>query len=499
MSESASKKPGNRQPSPRLHRITQRWTAEEWRQFVAFARIFGNGSHQLRLLEYLRGMTERYDPASEREAFREQNLVSLRYHAIKYSYNTGRRLDFIHHYDLVMMHGNIQLAIQKASYDDAAEFLAEALELATVWEDFNLMAMFLQQERAIIAGTLTGSARTIALQRNATAAQKNAHHLELANEVVQAWAMLAEPLRNKFIETGAVDQDGVNAYFCSSFWAIPIDVLPVSLQIERHRMDELMHYLLGDHALAAKEAEAILAIYERHAGLLAKSPTGHSKVLKTLATYYSELGRFEDGLRIIAYFEKQDPSSEGKRQFYLQDYVFILLQFAIDHQDQRIVLKAMGAWDQNKAFLESLPRDMMQNRLLLAIASFYVARRDVANANQLLRSLIQQDAKFSQETTQAMFMLLRVILLLEDEDQRGLGSIGLSIERKLLAQAASTSPTLEIVRLLKRKGNLEDKGLLRESLGKIQLLLQSYAFDEKFKRALWYPQLIQWISAKMHA
>jgi hypothetical protein len=341
MSNDGNKKSRNKPPSPRLHRITQKWSEDEWRLFVAFAKVYGNNSKNLRLLELVRSMGAVYKPALEKEAFPGTNLATIRFKAIRYSYNTGRRLDLIRDYDLVQAHGNIQLAIQKCSFDDAHEFLSEAMEMALVTEDFVMAAMFLVQERTIIMSSLIGEKRTLAMQENAKTAMGNIANLALATEIVATRALYLEAPRNLYLSTGARDVPAIHAYFNSEIGTRSLTAFPASLQIERLLLDELAHFLLGNIQAATMAAEEILTILGAHEAMRKRFRTTHSKSLSNLASHYADTGKVEQAKGVILRFQAIVPDSDTNRDCYLSDYIYVLFQLAIDLKDFSIGRKGL--------------------------------------------------------------------------------------------------------------------------------------------------------------
>lgn len=495
MSNDVNKKAGNRQPSPRLHQITRKWTEDEWRQFVAFAKVYGSGSHNLRLLELVRSMAEGYRPDLERKHFKDQNLPSLRYKAIRYSYNTGRRLDLIQDYDLMKLHGNIQLALQKCSYEDAAEFLNEALEMASAKEDFSMIELFLIQERALIAASMAGDQRITAMQHNGDFALSNAENIRLAASIAKAQADYLEAPRNQYAATSKVDPVAVKAYFASSMHQSSLDGFPASLRIERLKVDEFAHYLLGDYENASQAAEAQFQIYEQHPALRAHGAVKYSKNLMNLAAYYSELELHDKAKSIVLRLEQTNPTSEQGRNHYLIYYLLVSFQVAIDTGDWSLGKKALKIWEQFREHVLAMSKSNGLRMMLLQICTYHVAFGNHNLARRDFSVLNDWKESFKWVSLKAIYMVLHLILLFDENDEIGLESHGRNYKRQLKKMGTIALPALEIATVLQRQKDLETAGK-RPDFAKLVPKLEAFSNSSEHKRSLFYREIILWLESR---
>ena len=495
MSNGADKRSRNKPPSPRLHRITQMWTEDEWRQFVAFAKVYGNGSKQLRLLELLRSMQEGYRPDLERAEFPGDSMAVTRFKAIRYSFRTGRRLDLIRNYQLMEDHGHVQLALQKCCYEEAAEFLGEAMAMALAREEFAMVELFLAQERALITATMQGDERTNAMRANANATRQNAAHIALASEIVETRAEHLEAARSTYIATGIRDTAAVKAYFDCNIAKRDLAAFPASLQIERLALDELAYFIVNDLDAALKVADSIRSILIGNRALFERLRVKYSKTLMNLIGYNADLGRKQEANQILSHFKSLDPMAEGHRDYFLADYLYSLLGLSVDTGDFQLGLQGLEIWEANRAYLVAGPRSNAFLITLLQISSYQLAIGDYISARRDFNVLAGFAKPFARPQYQAIMMLVHLILLFEEQDEVGLASHGRNYRRKLEKMDGIVKPALLVVSVLQRQQDLRPKAIC-PAIAALIPQIKAYAVNPAFEFALFYENLLAWMETK---
>ncbi len=501
MSSGGKKRTGNRKPSPRLYNITRKWTADEWRMIVAYSEVFGKGSQKVRLLQLLRNMEQGYDVESEKKAFKNQNLGSLRYDARHYSYNTVRRLDLVEGNELAVFYGNAEVAIQKENFEDGFEFLTLGKAFAVEIDEYLWFQKFLDQERDLIPKVFGGKERSKRLQELASLSVTNLRNLSIQAEIRRVRAFEVEPARNAFVETGKVNESVVKAYFDSDFYKSFSSDKDNILQIEKLRVDQLAYYLLGEYQSAVKASENIALIFEARQQLLDRHSIAYSNELMNLVAYYSALGKGDDAKGIVARFEKQKKESRFFNQIYLVNYLWSIFQIAFDEGNFDAGLNGLEIWNSNRQFLISQPIKGNLKTLLLYVAYYQISLNEIAEARAQFNLLFQDSDTFDRPQLVAEYMALHLIILFEEHDERGLESFGRNYKRKLKRLSYDLEPIIEIITVLQRQRNISallENGIVSE-LTALKLKLSLWRKEARYAKSMIFDLVIMWLDRRLQA
>lgn len=500
MSNSENKKSGNRKPSPRLFNITKKWTANEWRMIAAFSEVLGKGSQKVRLLKLLRYMEDGYDVELEKKSFSDQNLSSLRYDAIQYSYNIGRKLDFIERFDLAKWYGNIELAIQKESFTDALEFLSIAKRIALERDEFLWLQKFLLQETEVAKHTSPSDHQVTKLKALAIEEKENLKRLSDFAEIRSARAFFLEGPKTKLIETGTIDVSEVQKYFDSSFYQSFPSVPRSRLLLEKLRLDQLAFYLLGNYEAAVLVSENIVSILEDRPALLISDPEAHSKELMNLAAYYSRLGNMEKLREIITRFEKTNMDAESTSNHFIINYLWVIFQVSFDGKDWELGRKGASIWKKHRERLLASNMSNTLKVLLLYVSFHFLVHGELESAKAEFLLLYNQKKVFDRAQLLATYMILHMALLSEENDERGLESMGRNYKRKLKAISYDLPPIIEIITVLRKHSSLliKTEESFSKEMSTLQVRLKESMTNPKYERSLLFGLITSWIETKIH-
>ncbi len=263
------------------------------------------------------------------------------------------------------------------------------------------------------------------------------------------------------------------------------------------RLDEFAFYLLNDFQKASVKAECLIAIFEEQPNLAVSNPIAYSNELMNLAAYYSALNFREKAISILNRFKSKHESEKGVAKHYIENYIFTNFQVAIDNNDLGIAKAGLPIWEKNKEFLLSKPLTSRIKITLLLVCGYYISIADYEKARSNFQVLYQ--SKFDSQSPRflAMFMIIHLIVLLEENDSRGLESFGRNYKRKFKKLLPSSLPALETLNLIKLFGEKDQKSISKKTIEIEIEKLKEFSSHSEYQNALWYSIILNWLKRKV--
>lgn len=487
-----------RGPSPTLWEMTQRVTDDEWRQLKAFSQVYGKGSQQFQLLELLRSMAV-YDSRLEKETFAECALGVLRHNAKAWMIRTVQRLAF-YATEVMEQTLDVDVLLRWGMHEEALKFITEAKKLAIEQEEFGWVAMLLRQEMiAIKSSSIDLEQQQLLLELLAQEAVGNANLLALEKEIEAHEIRFIDRARKELVKEGKFDEQLQSTYFETILFKTPCDQWPVSLQIKKLRIDEFTYYIFEKTEQAIQVAIKILDLLDRNLSIRRKMIEEHAKCLFRLNQYYADTGNTEYNRRVIAIMRGLAPDASTERRAYLTFFLFMLLQSGFEQLDESLIKEGVHLWEKNAEYLQYSLQGTAKVETLLHICAYYVSWGNFANARQLIKELQRVGDISPHPPYQAVWRILHLIFLIEDNDDRGLESYGTNYKRHLKKILPKPSAAAIIVSLLSRPGNADGLETVIPVLKAILETLSSLEpKDQNSLKPFSYP-LMKWAERKLLA
>ncbi len=483
--------------------MVRRLTEDEWRLVVAFSMVYGKGSLQFKLLTMLRSMDD-YNSIAEKKAFADNHLTSMRSTAKKWLIRTVRRLALYQSeaYEQVL---DLDVLMLWGEHDEyTVEAISEAKQLATDQEEYSMLTSLYRNELQFVKDYFQGDERTSQIIRVCDEAKENARLVQLGFEIERHSAFYLETARTRLLAAGKFDDTYTETYFRSKFYLQNIDEWPISYQIQKLRIDEGLHYFLGRTAEAAETAEQLLELIVRLETIRKRQSEDHARCLFRLSAYYSDLDRKEKVIWTIDEVRSRSTSGSQLRLSYLRRLAFTLLGTAFQFGMQDLASEGLQIWSENKTILEGNPKDVMQFETLLRVFAQYLSMRIREKAREAFNFADEISNSIPYFTHLAVLKILHLMLLLEEDDERGLQSFGKNYKRHVAAylkkdpKSNVAKSALELMMILCKASNLEGKPKFRKSLALLLVRLNELlnSKDANFSPYL-YP-MIKWAETRIH-
>ncbi len=455
---------GGRKSSPTLWSMVRGLSDDEWRQMKAFSMVYGKGSLQFRLLGLLRSM-EVYDSGAEKAAFEGHALNSMRNTARKWLLRTACRLAF-YKTEVCERVLDVEVLLRWGYHEFTLEHIEEAKQLATEQEEYTWLDMLLHQEITVTKLLYEGEDRSHRIQAISAKAVGNARMLVLKAEIEGMVAKYLEHGRNKLLMSGNYDSEIAQEYFKSNFYRQSIGHWPISFQIQKLRIDEALHYFSGNVADAAKVAEQILAHTQALERIRAGQTEEQSRIMFRLSAYYTDLGEKAKLMGIIARFRELLATSSPFRMNYLRRMIVALFHAAFDYDLQELAVEGHHLWNENQEFLRAMPHDIIGMRAIHLACASHLAMGRIGDARKLFAQASTFSDSVPNATMQCIHRFFHLMILLDEEDDRGLESFAKNYKRyiKQLLPSRIGSAALAILVILGKTSNLEGQAKMRNSM-----------------------------------
>ncbi len=365
---------GGRKPSKTLWAMVRGLTEEEWRAIAAWAVVYRKSPLQFQVLALLRSM-EQYDPAIEKTTFENHDLKALRHAAKHWLIRTATRLAF-YQTEVSGQVLDVETLLRWGIHDDTMEFIAEAKQLAKEQEEFVWLAMLYELELKAVKIIFEGDERTERVAAVSYEAMENGKLVTLKAEIEHQAALYLEKGRNTLLSAGKFDDALAENYFKSRFYRQRIDSWPISFQVQKLRIDEAIHYYLGDSSQAATAAEKLLSLSEKLDFIRQKKSEDVPKCLFRLSAYYTELRKKQKVLETLETFRNRARLDTSSPFAYLRRYAFVLFHTAFHFGLPELADKGLNVWIENTAALNLLPKDAMRFETLLYVGFHHVSQGD---------------------------------------------------------------------------------------------------------------------------
>lgn len=486
-----------RRPSPLLWGMVKAITDDEWRQIKAFSEVYGKGSKQFQLLEYLREQ-EQYDYLKEKEEFPDVSLGSMRNTARKWLIRTARRLAF-YQSEVAEETLDIEVILQWGFPEAALEQIGYAKELAVKREEFVWLSILYKHETALVKKLYNGEKRKQLLNQIVADSIKNAKLMLLETEVAANTMRYVENQKLNIIESGRLKKSEDESYFESDFFKSKIDAWPIKLQLEKLRIDEFNFYVSQRIFEAANTAEQALKLFKNHTNVHENLPFEEAKCLFRLSTYYSNLGDYSGVEKIIDQIRARNPNSPQNKDYYLRRYLYMLFHLSFDCGRKDLAEEGVGLWEANFDYFEAQRKDDLLIIIMLLLTAYYLSISKIKKAKELWYEIERNYSLVPDLAFQSVFRILHLIILLDDNDIRGLASYGKNYKRYLKQKLPNTEPAIAIIELLCKQSNLEKPSMMQLRLKKVLIILEGLKSSKKMTFEPFIAPIIEWTSNKINS
>lgn len=467
---------GGPKASPTLWRMVRSLTEEQWEAVRGWATVYFKNPLQLQLMTLLRSM-EVYDHAIEKLTFAENDLKSLRHATKRWLIRTGTRLALF----ATEVSGqvlDVNTLLQWGIHQEIFEFIAEAKHTATEQEEFGWLALLYEYELRTVKTLCDGEELIDRIAAVTQEAMENGKLLALKAEIEQQSALFLEKGRHTLLTTGTFDRGLAEAYFQGKFHRQRIDGWPISFQIQKLRIDEGIHYFVGNSAQAARAAEKMLPLIEDFEKRRVHKTEDHPKCLFRLSAYYGEFESKSKLMEVVERFRRLALKDTSFEHTYLRRLIYTLFHASFQFNLPTLADQAISLWKDNHEVLNRNLKDGIRFTNLLYVLAFQLSRGDIKAARVTFSMAFGVVAEFPHLLYQSVLKIFHLLLLLEEEDERGLQSYGKNYKRHLNDYLKKQGPSpvatkaLEIVTLLSKESNLQGREKLGKSLHKLADILQ---------------------------
>ncbi len=492
---------GGRKPSKSLWVMVRGLTEEEWRVISAWAVVYSKNPLQLRLLTLLRSMEE-YSHAIEKLTFESNDLKSLRHATKRWLIRTATRLAF-YTTEVSGQVLDVGTLLRWGIHDEILEFIAEAKHTAKTQEEFGWLALLYEYELRAVKIIFEGDERTDRVAAVAHEAIENGKLVTLKAEIEHQSALYLEKGRNTLLTIGKFDHGLAATYFKSKFYRQSIDNWPISLQFQKLRIDEAIHYFMGESGLAARAAEKSFSLLERLESTRQSRIDEVPKCLFRLAAYYTELRNEPKMLNTIETLRIRAKSDLTFPYPYLRRFVHVLLRTSFVFEFPALSVEATRVWWEKKDVFDSIPKDAVRFETLLFLCAYYISIDNLQAARETFTLASEVSETFPYPAYQAVYKLLHLIILLDEQDERGLKSYGKNYKLHLKAlltkdkDSIVASTALEIAMLLCKESNLEGKPKLNVSLKKLRERLTEYQLSNENSFHPFVFPILKWVELRL--
>ncbi len=492
---------GGRKASPTLWAMVRGLTEEEWQTVSIMAVMRFKEPRQFRLLKLLRSM-EVYDPVAEKAAFADSDLGSMRRTARRWLIRTASKLAF-YQTEVALMVMDVDVLLRWGIHDETMEFIAEAKQQAMEQEDFGQLALLYKKEQKAASVIFQGDERVRINTAIAKEAMENGKLVALDAEIDLYIAQFLENARHQLLTTGKLDEAHTQSYFQTEFYRQSIETWPISFQIQKLRLDEGLHYFLGRTVDAAKAAEKLLELIERLEKIRHSHNEDHVRCLFRLSAYYADLGIKDKVLELIDLCRNRSVIDTPIRLNYVRRISFLLFRAAFEFDSLAMANEGLQYWNEHKTILDTIPKDVIRFETLLRICAFHLYSGRVEEARAALNDATEGSEAFDYFTLQAVYKIFHLLILIDENDERGLQSYGKNYKRHIVAylknepQSYVAKVGLGIISILSKASNLEGRDKLRMSIEHLQKSLLEYEkSDDTTYKPYIYP-MIKWAELRL--
>jgi hypothetical protein len=260
-------------------------------------------------------------------------------------------------------------------------------------------------------------------------------------------------------------------------------------------VDEWNYFILDRYHESIAVASQILAHYNIHPSICAIQQKDHAKILFRLINNFGVVGDLTQRSAFLHTFKSLDPMASANRDAYLSFYIHSLFQIGFDSEDMSLADEGALIWEANRDYLLQQPAESASIISMLFVCSYWIAKGEVSKGSSVFNLLYRQADAIKNVWAQAIYRILHIIILLEEQDERGLESYGINYKRHL-KRMQGAELGLAIVSILSRSRLLEGATQLKLVLQEVLDLLQRHqASSETSYKPFLFP-LILWAKRK---
>jgi hypothetical protein len=493
------RKQGERTPSTRLNDTVNQLSDGEFEDVVAILRGGKKKRKYLELIVWHRGR-QPYDADEEKDAFNGYDLNSLRVVAC-------RQLDQV----VLELRSGLPTELSlnaDAMTTSSREKLQELLAEIGVAKAHAIKRCYLERlvkligmEAELLPLICEGTRLEIEMQRVSKELNQAHANVTFAKELVHHRAAYPLAVIAEINKTGHINQELINAYKATPFAAIDVSGYPLPLMSGKLFIDEIFASLEGDATGASEIAESVYELDLRSKFL---SPLEHAKLLTRMYDYYSALGDKVKGQSIIGYFEAIGPEAAPNRKIYLIRYLVVLLDWAVDRDDDTATAKAIQVFERNRAAVLDEVIGGYRSRILIAMMLFYLGEHDVSKAKSLFDNLYRNKEQKPPILYRVTFLICHLMILFDLKDVLTMKQQAKNHREFLLEKGQIAEPAIEFLAFLRKNAkifaapritskkvvqfNTEIDAAIEE--------LQMFNHRDKIVKRLFYAPIIKWLNGK---
>jgi tetratricopeptide (TPR) repeat protein len=322
-------------------------------------------------------------------------------------------------------------------------------------------------------------------------------------EIDHYTAIFLEKGKNQLLTSGKFDTELAATYFGSNFYLQKIDEWPISFQMQKLRIDEAIHYYLGDSAHAAIAAERLLELCKRIETIRQIRSEDDAKCMFRLSNYYSEIGNKSKVLEVISTFRVLAKSDSTFNFTYLRRFVYTLLNASMVFSLPELANEGIQSWHEQRGIIDAMPKDALRFETMIYVCAHHLSIGNVLEAREVLNQALEIAPNFPYLTWQVVLKILHLMVLLDENDERGLLSFGKNYKRHLRAtlklEDGSTVALagLEVILILAKESNLDGREKLQGSARKLLERLLEFEQMNEITLKPWSYAMKKWAGLQL--
>ncbi len=193
------------------------------------------------------------------------------------------------------------------------------------------------------------------------------------------------------------------------------------------------------------------------------------------------------------------PLHDENREAYLGFFLYALFKVGYDSCDMDLASEGARIWEAQRDYLLSIQVDSVSINSMLCVCAYYIAVGQISNARAIFNLLFKIHEAIQPVWAQAVYRVLHIIILLEEDDDielKGLQSYSKRYKRDLKDLPAASLGLAILKCLCKPKHNFKPKSLLKTLPKVLEILMQHQNSAEVSYKPYLYP-IIHWAKRRM--
>ncbi len=493
------RKQGERTPSRRLNDTVNQLSDGEFEDVVA---ILGSGKRRrvfLELIVWHRGK-QPYDPDVEIEAYKEFDINSLRDVALRH---LGKALIDLRE----GLPAELQIIAESLKTAPKARLLQAMAEIATAKAHaikrcyLERLVRLIALERDVSPIILTGKQLETDLKRIEVEMDQANANILLAKEIAFFRSEYLEKVNAHRIKTGELDSKIISEYLDSDFAKLSVVGYPPLLLSEKLLLDEVFKGLSGKVNEACRIAEMVCELDLKSPFL---SPPSRAKLLVRLYDYYSALGDRSKGENLISLFRAIKPEMPENRDIFLIRFLVILLDWAIDRDDDVAHKTAKDFFERNEDFVLSSPVGGYRSRILIVMMVIYLGEHEGEKAKHLFDHLYRDKEQKPPLLYRISFLICHLMILYDLKEVDAIKQHAKNYREFMLEKGEIAMPAIDLLLFLRKQAKryaatrlkAKEVTTYNSALDKVTTVLRSHQRADVVTNRLSYGPLLSWLAAK---